>query len=125
MQGESERKSSYQIIEASPTYGWRTFDFGCLEAYKRGIVTEDTAVMFASKRDRCVLRDDAALVSLQATEVEGAPAVSRARFDNLVGAFAFAFALHDALDGPHVRSQHLDERKTPPPDSRPQSLAHD
>src|SRR5580765_1384647 len=50
MQGESEGKSFYEIIEASATYGWRTFDFSCLEAYKRGIITEETAVLFASKR---------------------------------------------------------------------------
>jgi twitching motility protein PilT len=50
MQGESEGKSFYEIIEASTTYGWRTFDHSCLEAYKRGIITEETAVMYASKR---------------------------------------------------------------------------
>jgi len=50
MQGESEGKSFYEIIEASATYGWRTFDASCLDAYKRGIVTEETAVLFASKR---------------------------------------------------------------------------
>ena len=50
MQGESEGKSFYEIIEASATYGWRTFDASCLEAYRRGIITEETAVLFASKR---------------------------------------------------------------------------
>jgi len=50
MQGESEGKSFYEIIEASATYGWRTFDASCLDAYKRGICTEETAVLFASKR---------------------------------------------------------------------------
>ena len=50
MQGEAEGKSFYEIIEASYTYGWRTFDHSCLEAYKRGIVTEETAVLYASKR---------------------------------------------------------------------------
>src|SRR5947209_2605565 len=50
MQGESEGKSFYEIIEASATYGWRTFDASCLDAYKRGLITEETAVLFASKR---------------------------------------------------------------------------
>jgi twitching motility protein PilT len=50
MLGESEGKSFYEIIEASSTYGWRTFDASCLEAYKRGIITEETATLFASKR---------------------------------------------------------------------------
>jgi len=50
MQGESEGKSFYEIIEASQTFGWRTFDFSCLDAYKRGIITEETALLFSSKR---------------------------------------------------------------------------
>lgn len=50
MLGESEGKSFYEIIEASATFGWRTFDMACLEAYKAGIITEETAVHFASKR---------------------------------------------------------------------------
>jgi twitching motility protein PilT len=48
--GESEGKSFYEIIEASATFGWRTFDMACLEAYKKGIITEETATLFASKR---------------------------------------------------------------------------
>src|SRR5205085_9309731 len=47
---DSEGKSFYEIIEASQTFGWRTFDHSCLEAYKRGIITEEAAVLFASKR---------------------------------------------------------------------------
>ncbi len=48
--GESEGKSFYEIIEASFPFGWRTFDQSCLEAYERGIITEETAVLFASRR---------------------------------------------------------------------------
>ena len=33
--GESEGKSFYEIIEASYTFGWRTFDHACLEAYEQ------------------------------------------------------------------------------------------
>src|SRR5258706_13924746 len=50
MQGESEGKSFYEIIEASTTFGSRPFYASCLEAYKRGIITEETATLFASKR---------------------------------------------------------------------------
>ncbi|HMJ63962.1 MAG TPA: PilT/PilU family type 4a pilus ATPase [Candidatus Binatia bacterium] len=50
VQGESEGKSFYEIIEASHTFGWRTFDHACLDAYKKGIVSEDTAILFSSKR---------------------------------------------------------------------------
>jgi twitching motility protein PilT len=50
VQGESEGKSFYEIIEASHTFGWRTFDDSCLDAYKRNIITEETALMYCSKR---------------------------------------------------------------------------
>jgi len=50
MLGESEGKSFYEIIDASNTFGWRTFDTACLEAYKRGIITEETALLYCSKR---------------------------------------------------------------------------
>src|SRR5687768_10529482 len=50
VQGESEGKSFYEIIEASQTFGWRTFDYSCLDAYKRGLITEDSAVLYCSKR---------------------------------------------------------------------------
>lgn len=48
--GESEGKTFYEIIEASGTFGWRTFDAACLEAYEQGIITEDTALLYCSKR---------------------------------------------------------------------------
>ncbi len=50
VQGESEGKSFYEIIEASQTFGWRSFDFSCLEAYRKNIITEETALMYCSKR---------------------------------------------------------------------------
>ncbi len=48
--GESEGKSFYEIIEANHTFGWRTFDSACQEAYEQGIVTEETAMVYCSKR---------------------------------------------------------------------------
>lgn len=50
MLGESEGKTFYEIIEASQTFGWRTFDFSALEAYRKGIITEETALRYATKR---------------------------------------------------------------------------
>jgi len=50
VQGESEGKSFYEIIESSHTFGWRTFDQACLEAYEAGIISEDTAALYSSKR---------------------------------------------------------------------------
>ena len=48
--GESEGKSFYEIIEASYPFGWRTFDHSCLEAYEQGHISEETAILFATKR---------------------------------------------------------------------------
>jgi twitching motility protein PilT len=48
--GESEGKSFYEIIEASLPFGWRTFDFSCLEAYEQGRITEETALLYCTKR---------------------------------------------------------------------------
>ncbi len=48
--GESEGKSFYEIIEASQPFGWRTFDFSALEAYEQGRITEETALLYCTKR---------------------------------------------------------------------------
>ena len=49
-QGESEGKTFYEIIESSHTFGWRTFDHACIEAYENGVITEETAQLYCSKR---------------------------------------------------------------------------
>ncbi|MGD0351370.1 MAG: PilT/PilU family type 4a pilus ATPase [Verrucomicrobiota bacterium] len=48
--GESEGKTFYEIIEASHPFGWRTFDHVCLEAYENGFITEETAMLYCTKR---------------------------------------------------------------------------
>lgn len=48
--GESEGKSFYEIIEASHPFGWRTFDHSALEAYEQGLIDEETALRYCSKR---------------------------------------------------------------------------
>jgi twitching motility protein PilT len=48
--GESEGKSFYEIIEASQAFGWRTFDFSALEAYERGQISEEVALLYCTKR---------------------------------------------------------------------------
>jgi twitching motility protein PilT len=48
--GESEGKSFYEIIEASQPFGWRTFDFSALEGYEQGKITEETAMLYCTKR---------------------------------------------------------------------------
>lgn len=50
VQGESEGKSFYEIIESSQPFGWRTFDFSAIEAFEQGAITEETALLYCSKR---------------------------------------------------------------------------
>lgn len=48
--GESEGKSFYEIITASYPFGWRTFDSACVEAWEQGKITEETALLYCTKR---------------------------------------------------------------------------
>jgi len=48
--GETEGKTFYEIVEASQPFGWRTFDFSALEAYETGKITEETALLYCTKR---------------------------------------------------------------------------
>ena len=48
--GEGEGKSFYEIIEASYTFGWRTFDQACLDAYDQGLISEETALLYCTKK---------------------------------------------------------------------------
>src|SRR5580698_9652499 len=48
--GESEGKTFYEITEASYPFGWRTFDNACLDAYNEGVVSEETALLYCTKR---------------------------------------------------------------------------
>ncbi len=49
-QGEAEGKSFYEIIEASQPFGWRTFDFSALESFEQGKISEETALLYCTKR---------------------------------------------------------------------------
>src|SRR5437867_741823 len=48
--GESEGKSFYEITEASQPFGWRTFDYSCLDAFEQGKISEETALLYCTKR---------------------------------------------------------------------------
>ena len=48
--GESEGKSFYEIIDASYTFGWRTFDQACIEAFDQGLISEENAMLYCTKR---------------------------------------------------------------------------
>jgi twitching motility protein PilT len=48
--GEGEGKTFYEITEANYTFGWRTFDQACLDAYEQGLITEESSLLYCSKR---------------------------------------------------------------------------
>jgi twitching motility protein PilT len=48
--GEGEGKSFYEIIGASYPFGWRTFDSASTEAWEQGKITEETALLYCTKR---------------------------------------------------------------------------
>ena len=50
IQGEKEGKSFYEIIESSQSFGWRTFDYSAIDAFEQGIITEESALLYCSKR---------------------------------------------------------------------------
>jgi twitching motility protein PilT len=50
LNGESEGKTFYEVIESSRPFGSQTFDQDILSAYEQGVVTEETAQLHASKR---------------------------------------------------------------------------
>jgi twitching motility protein PilT len=48
--GESQDRTFYEIIEASNTFGWRTFDQACIEAYENGFISQEAAVQYCTRR---------------------------------------------------------------------------
>ena len=49
---EDGGRNFYEIIEASETFGWFTFDQSIMRAYEQGIIEEDTAMLYASKKGK-------------------------------------------------------------------------
>lgn len=50
LNGESEGKTFYEIIEGSQPFGMMTFDQCIAEHYEQGLVTEETAMSYASRK---------------------------------------------------------------------------
>jgi twitching motility protein PilT len=50
LQGEQEGKTFYEIQEVGEPFGMMTFDQSLLRAYEEGLVTEDTAVGYSTRR---------------------------------------------------------------------------
>lgn len=48
--GESEGKTFYDIIEASASFGWKTFDMSVLELYEQGMISEETALLYCTNK---------------------------------------------------------------------------
>jgi len=50
LHGESEGKTYYEIIEGSQPFGMMTFDQSIAELYRKGLITEETAMAYASRK---------------------------------------------------------------------------
>jgi twitching motility protein PilT len=50
--GESENRNFYEIIEASAPFGWTTFDQSIVRAYHSDLITEETAMLYATRKGR-------------------------------------------------------------------------
>ncbi len=48
--GEDEARNFYDIITASETFGWVTFDRSIINAYNAGLVTEEVAMAYSTKK---------------------------------------------------------------------------
>ncbi|MBW2144048.1 MAG: Flp pilus assembly complex ATPase component TadA, partial [Deltaproteobacteria bacterium] len=49
-QGESEGKTFYEIIEGSQPFGMMTFDQCIADLFQKGLITEQTAISYASRK---------------------------------------------------------------------------
>jgi twitching motility protein PilT len=50
LHGESEGKTFYEIIESGAPFGMQTFDQGILRYFEAGLITEETALAYASHK---------------------------------------------------------------------------
>ena len=50
LNGESEGKMFYEIIEAGEPFGMQTFDRGIIKLFQEGVIAEDTALAYASHK---------------------------------------------------------------------------
>jgi twitching motility protein PilT len=51
LHGESEDKTFYDMISQGEAFGMKTFDKSIVELYKQGLITEETAMTYASKKN--------------------------------------------------------------------------
>jgi twitching motility protein PilT len=51
LHGESEGKTFYEIVQAGRAFGMITFDDYILKLYEKGLITQETAMAYASRKD--------------------------------------------------------------------------
>jgi twitching motility protein PilT len=51
LHGESEGKTFYEIVQAGKAFGMVTFDDYILKLYEKGLITQETAMAYASRKD--------------------------------------------------------------------------
>ena len=49
-QGESEGRSFHEIMEATASKGWHSFDQSLLKAYAEGLITEETVMLYCNSK---------------------------------------------------------------------------
>lgn len=50
--GENETRSFFDIIEANATFGWTTFDQSIMRAYEAELISEETALLYATRKGK-------------------------------------------------------------------------
>ncbi len=50
LHGEAEGKTYYDMMEASTAFGWSTFDHFIVGLFEKGLISEETAIGYASRR---------------------------------------------------------------------------
>src|SRR4029077_14944402 len=50
--GESENRTFQEIIEAGTVRGWQSFDQSLLKACEGGLISEDTAMIFCTHKNK-------------------------------------------------------------------------
>ncbi len=50
LHGESEGKTYHDMMEAGEAFGWSTFDRYIVDLFEKGLITEETAIGYASRR---------------------------------------------------------------------------
>ena len=50
LNGESDERTFYDIIEASQAFGMMTFEQSIVELFRKGLITEETAMSYASRK---------------------------------------------------------------------------